>query len=107
MNKQAFEVVKQLATARGLKINGSQFDAPTFGSWWVELAGSPPLRVVWDGKDRWLIVARKTARVFSGLAVWEDLWVGREEREQSPEQALEHVCQSFGKSPERSSQRGA
>jgi hypothetical protein len=56
-----------------------------FGSWWLEVSrdGLPRQRVIWDGKDRWLIV-----QALASSGSWMDKWVGRKKSEQSAEAAL-------------------
>ena len=66
-------------------IDESQYEAKHFGSWWIELSrdGLPKQRVVWDGRDRWLIV-----ETFASSGSWMDKWIGRKASEQSAESAL-------------------
>lgn len=41
------------------------------------------MRIVWDGKDGWVIIQHETSERFQGMMVWKDLWTGRERHEQT------------------------
>lgn len=94
MNKRAFEVTFQLLTEAGFKATLHEYDRMAFGSWWVELSSRPPLRVVWDGKDGWLIIQEKTDEVFNNEPVWKDLEVIKEPELQNAEHAVSLVVSS-------------
>ena len=67
-------------------IISSRYDQASFGSWLVEVEADPPVRVLWDGKDNWLVV--QTAE---HAGVWTDWWVGKEQSQQSAENAARKV----------------
>ena len=91
MDHVAFETTKQLLNQSGFIIDEARFDHESFGSWFIYVGSNPRLRIVWDGKDGWLIIQRETSKIFNGLRIWEDLWVGRELCEQNPEIAADKV----------------
>lgn len=90
MTEPDFRTTAELLKGEGFSTT-ERYDAEAFGSWLVEVKVDPRLRVVWDGKDGWLIVQRKTTELFDGQPVWDDLWVARDPDEQSPEAALKVV----------------
>ncbi len=96
MDQVVFEMTQQLLQQAGFVIDEARFDREDFGSWFVCVHSNPRLRVVWDGKDGWLCVQRETSQIFSGLRVWDDLWVGRERCEQTPEIAVNKVIELSG-----------
>ena len=69
----------------GYAVLGSRYDAEHFGSWWLEISreGLPRQQVIWDGRDRWLIV-----QALASSGSWMDKWIGRKQAEQSGEAAL-------------------
>jgi hypothetical protein len=85
----AFERTRSMLADAGLTEESSS--APSdgaFGSWLIVIAGRPRLRVVWDGKEAWVLVQRELGT--HGLA-WRDVWIGREDSEQNPAHVLEQV----------------
>jgi hypothetical protein len=91
MNRGAFDSAQELLAAAGLAIDETRYDAPAFGSWVVSISTAPRLRIVWDGKDGWLLVQRETSRTFSGFSEWDDLWLERRPGVQSIAEAVGHV----------------
>lgn len=75
----------ELFRRAGFAVQESRFDEKCFGSWFIEVTreGLPRQRVVWDGKDGWLIV-----EAFASGGSWMDKWTGRKRNEQTPEAAL-------------------
>jgi hypothetical protein len=92
---EAFDNVRSLLRELGLRISEAEYAAEDFGSWFVTLEVDPPLRVVWDGKDGWLIVERLTDRGRRGEPVWENLWIARDAMEQTAESAVAKVRTYF------------
>jgi hypothetical protein len=88
MTSQAFDKAQDLLTAAGLAIDEAKFYESVFGSWLVSIGTDPRLRIIWDGKEGRLIVQRETSRVFSGLRVWEDLWLECRPGPESIEEAV-------------------
>ncbi len=89
MNKRAFKQTAKLLAAAGVEPASSSYDWNAFGSWFIDVQTSPPHRVVWDGKDGWLIVQRQTTEVFNGQPVWEDIWVEQDQAKQTPDNVVE------------------
>lgn len=85
MTKEAFELTRELLRDRGFTVAGAAYDEAHFGSWWISVAQEPPLRIVWDGKDGWVILQRETGERFQGRPVWEDVWIGRDRETQTAE----------------------
>jgi hypothetical protein len=85
MTEDDFRQSQRLFRQAGFHVEKAQFDEKTFGSWWVELSrnGLPRQQVVWDGRDRWLIV-----QAFASSGSWMDKWVGRKKAEQTAVAAL-------------------
>jgi hypothetical protein len=72
-----------------------------FGSWAIALSHAPRLRIVWDGKDGWVIIQWEGVGVprppgYSPWEVpWEDLWIGKQPEDVTPDavvKALEQLC---------------
>ena len=83
MTKEDFELTRELLRGHGFTVEGAACDPAHFGSWWVSVAHKPPLRIVWDGKDGWVVVQRETGERFQGRPVWEDVWIGRDRETQT------------------------
>jgi hypothetical protein len=73
-----FETFRAALRAHGFREAESRHDEAAFGSWFIVL-DDPSVRVVWDGKERWLVVQRQTGNG------WADVWLAREESEQTPD----------------------
>lgn len=82
MQESAFESIRELLLERGLVVSESRYDQRSFGSWYIYIATTPRLGLVWDGRDGWLYVRRE------GHGHWDDLWVGREARDHTPDAAV-------------------
>lgn len=65
----------------------------SFGSWVVTAATSPIRRLVWDGKESWLIVQKTIALNEADAVVWEDSWIRRSAGPESLCEAVEVMCQ--------------
>jgi len=72
-------------------VEESGYRNEVFGSWWLTVKSSPPIRLVWDGKEGWLVVQRQTDRMFNGMPVWEDLWRAFEASERAIAEAVTHI----------------
>jgi hypothetical protein len=91
MTKADFERTRELLRGRGFTVEGAAYDQAHFGRWWVSVAHQPPLWIVWDGKDGWVIVQRETGERFQGRPVWEDVWIGRDRETQTVELVVSKV----------------
>jgi hypothetical protein len=88
MNRSDFIEVQSDLSRAGLQVEDARYDRRAFGSWYVTIAMAPRMRIVWDGRDRWLYVQRETERMFAGMSVWNDLWIARDAARQTSEQAV-------------------
>ena len=88
MTKDDFHRSVELFRRDGFSVEVSRYDEEYFGSWFIEVAREelPKQRVVWDGKDAWLIV-----EAFASSGSWMDKWIGRKRSEQTPEAALSQL----------------
>ncbi len=91
MNATDFADTEALLRHSGYTITAARYHSQAFGSWYIQVAATPPLRVVWDGKDRWLILEEETTEVFNGSTVWRDLWIGKTRSDQTPRRALARI----------------
>lgn len=96
MNETDFTHVQILLRERGFAVSAARYDPQAFGSWHVDVVATPPLRIVWDGRDCWQIVQDETSEVFNGLSVWRDIWIGKTRSEQTPERAVEVLSAHSG-----------
>jgi hypothetical protein len=83
-----YEAVRSKLVEVGCREGAAEYHESAFGSWFVEIEQNPQLRVVWDGKDRWLRVQREDA-----VGKWESVWVAKTESGQTLE-ALVHAIAS-------------
>jgi len=95
MTEDDFHVLQHLLKSHDLIVTNAHYDRSTFGSWEVQVTTSPPLRVLWDGKERWLILQQESEQVFAGARVWKDLWIA-EAKSQTPEAAIGAVLSRLG-----------
>ena len=79
------EVRRELSTA-GFREAATRYDEASFGSWFVVIDQQPRLRIVWDGKDGWLILQRA-----DGAGGWDVVWVARHEDEQTPTALIREI----------------
>ena len=62
------------------------YTGQSFGSWYVTVAHQPRLRVIWDGKDGWMIIQRETNRPYHWdphQRDWDVLWVAKQPDDQT------------------------
>jgi hypothetical protein len=88
MNENDFATTKLLLEAGGLRVDESGHDHQAFGSWYVYVATSPRLGIVWDGKGRVLYGRRESRRVSNWRRSWDDLWAARQRSEQTATNAV-------------------
>jgi hypothetical protein len=70
--------------AHGFREVESRHDEAAFGSWLI-VVDDPPVRVVWDGKEHWLVVQQQTGDE------WADMWLAREEADQTSNAVAEQL----------------
>jgi len=61
--RSAFDQMSRLLIEQGVTITRSDYNSQAFGSWLIEVAASPPMRIVWDGKESCLSVQRQTNEI--------------------------------------------
>jgi hypothetical protein len=89
-----FRETRSLLETSGFEIVDERDDPASFGSWFLVVSSEPRVRIVWDGKDGWLIIPRQ-----DGGDSWSDWWIGRDESEQSPEVAVSKVAECLQSRP--------
>lgn len=77
-----FDAFRDQLRAGGFRETESRNDEAAFGSWVIALDTDPPQRVVWDGKERWLVVQARHDNE------WSDEHVMRHESEQTAEEVI-------------------
>lgn len=93
---RSFDAIQSLLVQHGLQIQDAQVHPAAFGSWYVTVSTAPRLRILWDGKDRWLFLQRETSEIFQGAYIWEDLWIAREPQEQTRDAAVQALLSHVG-----------
>jgi hypothetical protein len=83
MDARDYGSVRRELLQAGFGERTARYDESAFGSWFVEVETDPSLRVVWDGRDRLLVVQR--GRADGG---WDDVWVGRTDAEHSADAVI-------------------
>jgi hypothetical protein len=80
-----FERTRALLHERGFaEVEVDPYTGQSFGSWYVTVAHEPRLRIIWDGRDGWMIIERETDRPYHWDArrrEWDVLWVAKEPNE--------------------------
>jgi hypothetical protein len=99
MDRSAYDETLALLSAAGVPTRRSRYDHHAFGSWWIEVATAPPLRIGWDGKERWAIVQSATAKRPPpwDSDPWEYRWIGRKPEEQTPAMLVRVVAETARK----------
>ena len=95
MNQAEYHRATQLLSARGVSVQDQEYSERRFGSWYFVASTQPPRRLVWDGKERRLLVEEQTAEQFNGLPVWRELWHECNTRPESIELALNALCSEW------------
>jgi hypothetical protein len=93
MDRSDFDLTQRLLMDRGLVIEEATYKCEVFGSWWVTVRSNPPFRILWDGRDGWLYVQRRSEHQDNpwGLTDWDDMWIEREQDGQTPQAAIERL----------------
>jgi hypothetical protein len=91
MDKADFEDTQAELVRAGFAIDDASYSDESFGSWLVVVETVPRIRVVWDGKDGWLLVEIETTNVFAGITVWETRTTCREVADQTTSRAVSAV----------------
>ena len=72
MELPSFEAFRAAFRTHGFREAESRRDEVAFGSWWIVL-DDPPARVMWDGKERSLVVQQRSEDD------WTDAWLACDE----------------------------
>jgi hypothetical protein len=92
LDVQAYDETLRLLRREHLPVRASRYDPESFGSWYIDVATTPAVRLVWDGKDRQAIVQTATAlRLPPSKEPWEDRWTGRGHENLSPLEFVQHA----------------
>jgi hypothetical protein len=77
MNKETFDHVFKEVTKANCPVEISEYNEKAFGSWHITLKTAPKRRLVWDGKENWLLADEQTSEMFNGMNKWKDIWIDR------------------------------
>jgi len=78
MNREAFELVKSKVIAEHITIKDAAYHQSSFGSWYITIKTDPDFRLVYDGKENWLLVEQETEEIFNGMSIWSEVWIARD-----------------------------
>lgn len=84
--------MRRFLAQEGLTEIDARYDERAFGSWSIEIKHTPPLRLLWDGKEGWVFIQWRTEQTWQGFPVWDDLW-DRNRDDATPE-ALRRALES-------------
>jgi hypothetical protein len=59
-SRGTFEEMSRMLSAEGFSVVRAEYQRRSFGSWIIDIAATPPVRVVWDGKESCLCVEKGT-----------------------------------------------
>ena len=79
---------KQLLEQGSVEVQDAPEGVGPFGSWHLVLHATPPLRLMWDGKDQWFVIEQWTLNPADGQSEWKGVWAGPQGRDQDPEPAV-------------------
>lgn len=77
MNEPSFKMTKEKILNSKFEIIESEYHSEAFGSWYISINSKPNRRIVWDGKENWLLIEEKTDERYNNLYVWKELWISR------------------------------
>jgi hypothetical protein len=91
MNKNDFENTQAALVQAGFTVEDASFSTENFGTWIIVVSTAPRTRVVWDGKDGWLVVETETTRMFAGARVWDEAAIFRDAKDHTGARAVDAV----------------
>jgi hypothetical protein len=95
MDQTTFEQIMNSISSAGFVIETVEnHESNGFGSWYLVIRAEPRHRIVWDGKDGWLLIEREIGPAMQGFAEWDTVWIGRDSREQSPTHVIAKLTES-------------
>jgi hypothetical protein len=78
MTEADFDTMAADLAECGYLVSDSRYDGAAFGSWWIVVeSGVARFRVIWDGRDRWLLLQQERAHNSPSDPEWLDVWVER------------------------------
>jgi hypothetical protein len=92
MNKETFDHVFKEVTDANYPIEKSEYNENAFGSWYICLNIAPRRRLVWDGKEHWLVAEEETSENFKGVNKWKDIWIDRHPNNDSIQIGIKFLC---------------
>ena len=90
MNRGDFESAVSAVRDRAAVLDAA-YSEKSFGSWFVTAATVPIRRLVWDGKESWLVVQKRISVSESGAVAWEDSWIKRSAGAENLREAVEQL----------------
>lgn len=98
MSIDAFGQAVKAVKDAGLVIKEQVYQEKAFGSWYVVIATTPSLRLVWDGKEGWYVVEEETGEKFNGFQQWKELWIEQDPNPQSIQIGVNKLCAASNRS---------
>ena len=83
MDANIFESAKLLLSEEGFQVTQARYHAREFGSWYIVANATPPVRILWDGKDGWLVVQTQSDESLKSPPEWVDAWIERDRERQT------------------------
>ena len=91
MNQRFYRRVLELLVDAGISTSEARYRSKVFGSWVIELATQPTLRIHWDGRDGGLLVFARVGPTALTSDEWRQMWVAETPREVTPDRVIEEV----------------
>jgi hypothetical protein len=82
VGRTLYEQTRVLLGERGFVESETRYDEEAFGSWLIALENRPRLRILWDGRDGWLVIQGELLHVRPEVP-WTDLWMGKQSEDAS------------------------
>lgn len=79
MEASDFETFRAAMRRHGFGETEARYDEAAFDSWFIVIGDPPAVRVVWDGKEGWLVVQQRRE------GEWVDVWLARDEADRTPD----------------------
>jgi hypothetical protein len=77
MSVERYKKTLAILKRERVPVQSHEYPKEAFGSWVITCDTSPPSRVVWDGKEQWLVVQTKIDRWGHGKVEWVDQLLAR------------------------------
>ncbi len=91
MSVEDFGRACERLSQEGFEVRKAEYDDQAFGSWFIDFSiGKRGMRrVIWDGKDGWLVLQAHRDNA------WKDLWIARDRKQQTLERAISEIQAAF------------